>query len=206
VNKGWSLDIEESFEPTSNGHINGDTENHVEATQVSGGAVENYEETIRDPSLDALQATTAETNGLKLEVSSLDPQAFLATQLEILEKIRQDSSGMDSSRLARGRQVSQSGIEGGEESHVDEGRVNEHIGPVQFNMGGIQVDADDMLQRLRVSPILPTFFNDSLTSTGPTNLPNPRAHNAIISRRKATSRQRCPAVLLRGTHEKRGRK
>lgn len=37
-----------------------------------------------------------------------------------------------------------------EDGHVDEGRVNEHIGPVQFNMGGIQVDADDMLQRLKV--------------------------------------------------------
>ena len=28
----------------------------------------------------------------------------------------------------------------------------EHIGPVQFNMGGIQVDADDMVQRLKVRP------------------------------------------------------
>jgi dynein light intermediate chain 1 len=36
----------------------------------------------------------------------------------------------------------------------DQGRVNEHIGPVQFNMGGIQVDADDMLKKLRVSAIL----------------------------------------------------
>jgi dynein light intermediate chain 1, cytosolic len=53
---------------------------------------------------------------------------------------------MDSSRLIRGRGAS---LEG-EESVGDEGRVNEHIGPVQFNMGGIQVDADDMLQRLKV--------------------------------------------------------
>lgn len=149
VNKGWSLDIEESFEPVSNGHVNGDVDKHAEPAQVAGGAVEIYEETIRDPSLDGLQATATETSGLKLEVSSLDPQAFLASQLEILEKIRQDSSGMDSSRLARGRQLSQSGIEEGEEIRGDEARVNEHIGPVQFNMGGIQVDADDMLQRLR---------------------------------------------------------
>ncbi|KAI4136583.1 MAG: hypothetical protein L6R39_007717, partial [Caloplaca ligustica] len=28
-------------------------------------------------------------------------------------------------------------------------RVNEHIGPVQFNMGGIQVDADEMVRKLR---------------------------------------------------------
>ncbi|KAI4178184.1 MAG: hypothetical protein L6R41_008512, partial [Letrouitia leprolyta] len=28
-------------------------------------------------------------------------------------------------------------------------RVNEYIGPVQFNMGGIQVDADEMVKRLK---------------------------------------------------------
>lgn len=31
----------------------------------------------------------------------------------------------------------------------DESRINEHIGPVQFNVGGIQVDADDVLQRMK---------------------------------------------------------
>lgn len=29
--------------------------------------------------------------------------------------------------------------------------MNEHIGPVQVNMGGIQVDADDMLRKLKSS-------------------------------------------------------
>jgi dynein light intermediate chain 1, cytosolic len=139
VNGGWSLDIEESSELVPNGHTNGT------APSTEGGAVAIYEETIRDPSLDALQATAYESNGLKLEVSSVEPQTFLASQLEILDKIRQDTSGTDSSRAARGRQSQE-----GDESRVDEGRVNEHIGPVQFNMGGIQVDADDMLQRLKV--------------------------------------------------------
>lgn len=139
MNGGWSLDIEESSELVANGHTNG------AAPSTEGGAVAIYEETIRDPSLDALQATAYESNGLKLEVSSVEPQTFLASQLEILDKIRQDTSGTDSSRAARGRQSQE-----GDESRVDEGRVNEHIGPVQFNMGGIQVDADDMLQRLKV--------------------------------------------------------
>jgi dynein light intermediate chain 1 len=58
---------------------------------------------------------------------------------------------MDSSRLIRGRGAS---LEG-EDSVGDEARVNEHIGPVQFNMGGIQVDADDMLQRLKVRSCRP---------------------------------------------------
>lgn len=150
MNKGWSVDIEETPEPISNGHTNGSISTNTEV--VPGGAVATYEETIRDPSLDALQAATVtETNGLKLEVSSLDAQSFLATQLEVLEKIRSEASGMDSSRQAGGRQIP-AGLEMGEDGQVDgrEGRVNEHIGPVQFNMGGIQVDADDMLQRLKV--------------------------------------------------------
>jgi dynein light intermediate chain 1 len=143
VSKGWSVDIAESHE-----YLNSDLAGDAEAMPTVGGAVDLYEDSIRDPSLDALQATATDSNGHKLEVSSTDPQTFLASQLEVLDKIRQDASGMDNSRLARVRRGSNS-FEA-EESHADEGRVNEHIGPVQFNMGGIQVDADDMLQRLRV--------------------------------------------------------
>jgi dynein light intermediate chain 1 len=154
INRGWSLDIEESDSLSNESpHMTGDSviaEN--QSPLLPGGAVVAYEETIRDPSLDALQAASTESNGHKMEVSSHDTQNFLATQLDILEKIRQatDSSGMDSSRLIRGRQSSLSGTEG-EDGHIEDGRLNEHIGPVQFNMGGIQVDADDMLQRLKVT-------------------------------------------------------
>jgi dynein light intermediate chain 1 len=171
INKAWSIDIEESSTLATN--------DDTTSSKATGGAVESFEEQIRDPRLDALQATSSETNGSKLEVSSLESQAFLATQLEVLEKIRQGSepSGMDSSRLAPGRAISQSGIDNGDDTPGDEGRVNEHIGPVQFNMGGIQVDADDMLQRLKVcillSPSCP-FFLSLIQILGSTNLPNSR--------------------------------
>ncbi|KAI9047055.1 hypothetical protein LZ554_009129 [Drepanopeziza brunnea f. sp. 'monogermtubi'] len=147
INNGWSLDIEESYEPVLNDHSSPEHE----VSPVSGGAVGTYQETIRDPSLDALQATSSESNGHKLEVSSPDAQTFLASQIESLDRIKQgaEPSSMDSSRLVRGRQSGQSGVEEGDEDNYGEARVNEHIGPVQFNMGGIQVDADDMLQRLK---------------------------------------------------------
>ncbi|KAN0089424.1 putative motor protein [Hyaloscypha variabilis] len=148
VNKGWSLDIEESHITSPVEAANG-TSGYTEDAipKIPGGAVDAYEEIIRDPSLDALQAASTESNGLKLEVSSTDTQSFLGAQLAVLDKNRQgaEPSGMDSSRLVRGRGAT---LEG-EESIGDEARVNEHIGPVQFNMGGIQVDADDMLQRLK---------------------------------------------------------
>lgn len=146
INKGWSQDIEESYQSRQ---TTNDTDEHEEespAPKVAGGSVEVYEEKIRDPQLDSIQGSAADTNGLKLEVSSLDTQSFLATQLVLLEK----TAGMDSSRQIRGRNISFS--HEGDDDHllIGEGRVNEHIGPVQFNMGGIQVDADDMLQRLKV--------------------------------------------------------
>lgn len=95
---------------------------------------------------------------MKLEVSSQESQAFLGHQLETLNRIGNDTSGMDTSRLAGRRNRSPSGIDNGEEFQSEEGRVSEHIGPVQFNMGGIQVDADDMLQKLKVCFSYHTFF------------------------------------------------
>ena len=159
VNKGWSIDIEE--ESPSSPQANGDktsagpTDSFTSPPASKDGAIIFYESTIRDPRLDTLQANTNSTaNGTKLEVSTQDPQTFLAGQLEILNKLKQDAgdekgSGIESGRLARGRQTS-SELTGEEGIKDDEGRVNEHIGPVQFNMGGIQVDADDMLQKLKV--------------------------------------------------------
>ncbi|CAG8975334.1 hypothetical protein HYALB_00005664 [Hymenoscyphus albidus] len=144
INQAWSVDIEESLDLVADG----EESDHTEKPNVPGGAVANFEEQIRDPRLDALQAASAEHNGLKLEVSSQESQAFLAHQLETLTRIGNDTSGMDTSRLA-GRRNRSSSTEQGDEPQSEEGRVSEHIGPVQFNMGGIQVDADDMLQKLK---------------------------------------------------------
>lgn len=150
VSKGWSLDIEEapsSLQP--NGHsVNTDTST---GTAHPNGALSIYALSIRDPSLDALAAPSTDT---ALEVSSLDPQSFLATQLAVIEKLKLETTAVDGGRLARGRVTSLSS-EVAEEGQ--EGRVSEHIGPVQFNMGGIQVDADDMLQRLKVCFLLTPF-------------------------------------------------
>jgi len=128
TSNGWSVDIEDSeTQPQMNGHAE-DTNDGDSRRAQSWGAVQSYEEIIRDPSLDALQATNSNNDGTKLEVSSKDPQDFLADQLLVLEKLRAttDTSIGDGVRSANSR-------------------------PVQFNMGGIQVDADDMMKRLKVS-------------------------------------------------------
>lgn len=113
-----------------------------EASQVES-AVSRYEDWCREPTTAGLpnvaQATLDDT---VIGVESDDTQSFLERQLKILEAYRskvpnvaiENTTGAVSSRS---------------DGLMDNG-VNEHIGPVQFNMGGIQVDADDMLQRLKV--------------------------------------------------------
>lgn len=150
VSRGWSLDIEEK--EINNNQPTKDDEAHdkIESSQNTMGAVQYYENYIQAPSLDTLQATVTDSNSHKLMVSCQDSQEFLAEQLEALEnhKVGTDFSGTDSSHQIHGQQLPVSTING--ENHGDEAKVNEHIGPIQFNMGGIQVDADDILQKLKV--------------------------------------------------------
>lgn len=68
-------------------------------------------------------------------------QGFLTKQLEVLEQLKIEDEKDRAAKKAP--QLEMSPLE-------DNSRVNEHIGPVQFNMGGIQVDADDMLQKIKV--------------------------------------------------------
>ena len=71
-------------------------------------------------------------------------QAFLSKQLEVLEQLKiEDERDRAARKMPKQLEMSP--------NLDDSGRVNEHIGPVQFNMGGIQVDADDMVRKLKVS-------------------------------------------------------
>lgn len=147
VSMGWSHDIDQ--EPTfSTVKSNRDLiSNDVE---ISNGAVNLYESVIQDPGLFALQSAVLEMNSNKLEVTSEDTQEFLARQLQILEsnKLDTDHTGMDSSRHALGRKLPAAFTDSSDYGKF-EANISEHIGPVQFNMGGIQVDADDILQKLK---------------------------------------------------------
>ncbi|RDL40819.1 Uncharacterized protein BP5553_00798 [Venustampulla echinocandica] len=170
INKAWSIDIEEDEFPELSPSGDTNDEDEDESPKAPPGAVAAYEATIRDPQLDALQATSTETNGSKLEVSSQDTQAFLSKQLQVLDHIRIDA---DPSGLVAGRNVKEADAQG------DEGRVSEHIGPVQFNMGGIQVDADDMLQKLKDRQ---TYQTPEPTSPGLTSSDGkPQNHEALAS-------------------------
>lgn len=151
VSKGWSLDI--TKEEVSLEEVipeDGPSSHEVKITSKLKGAVEYYERVIQDPSLDSIRVKSEDSNSYKLEVVCQETQEFLATQLDIIEnaKLESETPGMDSSIHIRSRQLPLTAIDN-EDRHEDETHVKEHIGPVRFNMGGIQVDADDILSRLK---------------------------------------------------------
>ncbi|EER27873.1 hypothetical protein CPC735_032090 [Coccidioides posadasii C735 delta SOWgp] len=136
VGTAWSIEIQESAG-------SGDEPAEREPNPEDGtSAVAIYEQTIQDPKRDTAISRTNQSDDHKMEVDTVDSQTFLGEQLEVLEQLKAEDEKQE-------RQVRKEGTLR-ESPVIDEtGRVNEHIGPVQFNMGGIQVDADDMLRRLK---------------------------------------------------------
>ena len=107
-------------------------------------AIARYEGWCRDPNSGGLAVVENAMHGEKwINVNSDETQDFLAKQLKILEafKAKHPEKAPDNAIARSARHI----------EYGDEKSISEHIGPVQFNMGGIQVDADDMLQRLKVS-------------------------------------------------------
>ncbi|OQD73457.1 hypothetical protein PENDEC_c015G06677 [Penicillium decumbens] len=158
----WSIEIQDPPEPLDQ------PPDDAEGEDDGTSAVTVFEQTIKDPKRDtSIAHPPATTRGSKIEIETNDMQFFLADQLDLLEKLRAEDE-----KERANQKVPQL-----EMSPMDEGKVNEHIGPVQFNMGGIQVDADDMLKKLR----------DRETSRAqrregtPTNPGDEKAHNQALA-------------------------
>lgn len=163
VSEGWSIDLETKFPPPgreapSNAAAeNGDVTNveyDADGYEIApGSAVTMFEGSIRNPSHDALQMAGRDTHSTKLEVETQDTQAFLAAQVVKLETFKQkieeeDKKNSDERAKSKTRPAKDADEEGSRAA------VTDQIGPVQFNVGGIQVDADDMVKRLQVSFLL----------------------------------------------------
>ncbi|KAI1103199.1 putative motor protein [Jackrogersella minutella] len=138
VSEGWSIDLDQPFPMIKSNSVDDANQFDSETNGTSepeGSSVALYEEQVQDTSLDALQLAQGIKDTNRLEVPSVDTQAFLANQLERLDQQKKadDKAGKDNS-FAQG---------------TTDDMISDHIGPVQFNMGGIQVDADDMVQRLK---------------------------------------------------------
>ncbi|KPM35377.1 hypothetical protein AK830_g11191 [Neonectria ditissima] len=144
ISNAWAEDISSSPEDLDAAkQLAEDDDSQADLQQPpSSSAIVRYEEWCRDPNSGGLAVVESAMHGDHwITVDSDDTQAFLERQLRILEafkakapeKTTENAIALTTKRL----------------EFSDEKSVSEHIGPVQFNMGGIQVDADDMLQRLK---------------------------------------------------------
>ena len=124
VSAGWNEEINRDV-----------TDENDRLLPAEGGVLELYETTITDPY--ASQDPNPPSSKPVIEVSTPSIQAFLASQVEVLERLKAEEEKAASTDSTRPSTLSRNE------------RMDDQIGPVQVNMGGIQVDADDMLRKLK---------------------------------------------------------
>jgi dynein light intermediate chain 1 len=145
VSEAWSRDIQAESVAEDEDQ---DEQKHLAANTATTptppfSSTYLYAELIKPPPDDADLTSLPQRSSVALEVQSKDTQLFLSEQLVILEGLAKDD---ERSQLLRDASKKTSTI-GASTGATD---VEEHIGPVQFNMGGIQMDAEDMVKRLKV--------------------------------------------------------
>ena len=158
VSSGWSNDIHTP--QTSENVGDSETANRAASDDAKSPVGKDkvlplYEETIRDPRKD-LEFSNPNSSKLDL-VQAPSMQAFLTTQMEIMERIKKEEE--EAAAAAQEKEKASRATTAGDGNLTQTSRyfdnlqqsdaISDQIGPVQFNMGGIQVDADDMLKRLK---------------------------------------------------------
>ncbi|KAI4197595.1 MAG: hypothetical protein LQ350_005829 [Teloschistes chrysophthalmus] len=135
--------------------------------QRDGTILQIYEQTIPSPHLDR-PSKNPPIGAVPLETTIPSMQDFLKSAQEEMARLA-DAEQKAAAALAEKQREQQKNAQpvtsstnvstptrplpassSASASAVNEGnaRVNEHIGPVQFNMGGIQVDAEEMVRKL----------------------------------------------------------
>jgi dynein light intermediate chain 1 len=148
VSEAWTLDIKDVDDAVDEAQpAHWPTDPDLQHPRAPNDAVSMYEEVIKHPRREqAMLGLLPERPAAGgLEVQCKDAQLFLAEQAEILEGLGKEDERVQ--RLQEGRK---------NVGNPAAGDIEEHIGPVQFNMGGIQIDAEDQLKKLKVRPFSPS--------------------------------------------------
>lgn len=165
ISNKWSVDIDMPHGPARpNGQkadddgAGGDEDpaSPTSEQDAHDSATAIYEQEIRNPESDFTLSTISK-QGSGVEVTSMDPQAFLTEQVHVLDQLRHEDEKEAAAKAARKEAdpSARSWVAAGTIGEDTSGVVEEHIGPVQFNMGGIHVNADEMVKRLQVSHPIP---------------------------------------------------
>ena len=178
---GWSIDVQPQSETPAHEksdaeapgsiavkQINNDENLPLEPPLPEGSVIPSYEATISDPQ--PSPPTTAPT--IELPINPM--QTFLASQQERMNKLKADEDAEVAAAAAetaraqeQEREQSSTPTDASKRPRTDAEKIalltrlppnnnvkglQEQIGPVQFNMGGIEVDAEDMVERMKRRP------------------------------------------------------
>jgi dynein light intermediate chain 1, cytosolic len=171
VSEAWAQDIEAPGEEAEEA-ANGESKKTPDGSESF--AVLLFKEVIKAPEdkanpLALPNATKSTKSGL--EVESKDIQGFLGEQAVVLDELGRDDSRSQTLRDTK-KNLGPMGA----------GDVEEHIGPVQFNLGGIQMDAEDVVRRLKVCQSIICCTTNSMTG--------PRSNSSSRSRSRRHYRSR----------------
>ena len=157
ISDGWSLEIQppKAAKPSGESQEYPDdsttsSEKDGVYSEIKDGPVHTYEDVIKNPKGDNLPKPRNVCPPLEVEVPSM--QDFLAEQYEVIERLKLEEDQAQEKDARNNPSTSGRFLDTNSSSGIisdTSSRVNEHIGPVHFNMGGIQVDAEDVLNRLR---------------------------------------------------------
>ena len=150
VSEQWSLEIQPSQHSEIQRSDADPTRSSVttEGEPSSSELLVEYENAIRNPSSSRPRLDLGTVpNGIEIETVAM--QNFLAEQADAIErlKVEEQQSNKNAGKDAP-NEVAES-LTGRSFTIEDTSRVKEHVGPIQFNMGGIQLDAEDMLNRIK---------------------------------------------------------
>ena len=115
----------------------------AKAPVLTQAPISAFNDVVRDPKGAVARDDEPASNG-HLEVQTPPMQEFLARQLEVMEQLKAEE---EAQKTKEGKDTAPDAAP--VTSDGGRAQVDEQIGPVQFNMGGIQVDAEDVLRRIK---------------------------------------------------------
>ena len=145
TSQGWSIDIQPLPQPglaksSTDGARESDTSGPLDEAssqnESQGSVLSFYETTVLDPTASLKAKRAAKPS---LEITAQSHQDFLASQLAALEALKAEdekASASDQSQDPAPQSTDSSHLRTLEPSS----RLNAQVGPVQFNVGGIQAD------------------------------------------------------------------
>lgn len=180
ISKSWSVDLQQPGSTTLHSDTEGAEGQAPPTNRETSQTVQMYEDTIKDPRRESI----SDSNGknLSLDVEVVKNQDFLAAQLEIMERLKIEEDKKKTPE--KQKFMPNPAISGTASKPIfsDSRSITEHIGPVQFNMGGIQVDSAGITKSSRDTEAKPKEKEASLPGVPETPGPlDGRAQNEALA-------------------------